>query len=393
MMVSVIENRNVLIVGRTWYPNHQLLFDEIQFQLPEYKLYYYLLSAKEKGRPWDIEGKLVNPKIIPGFYFTAFSKGVMINPGLTKYLSLVKFSLIIITPGSEIGCFTAKKFAQKRSIPSVGWIVGLREWNPNFLWRMRSVLTKSLARKFIKDQCFVFTDGTKAKNDVIKLGEVSEKDVIIVKHVIDETHFDYKNYQLGEEEKKKERAKFSLDERPLFLCISGLVRRKGLDSLLSAFEKLLRLNSNVQLLLVGDGSMRKMASDFLKKHPKNFKWIRSVPYDRIPLVYALSDYCVFPSYFDDWGNIVNECHCAKIPIICSDGVCASYDLIEHGYSGLVYKAGDVSALVELMDYALKHPKQMKIMAQNGSDFIQSEWNTKESAKIWTKYIRRAIGDE
>lgn len=388
-----MKEKNVVFISRAWYPNHQLLFDDIQSQLSgEVRLYYYLLSSKERGRTWDMRGKLLRPQVIPGLHFTIFSKEIMINPLVPKYLSMIEPELIIITPWSEAGCFAAKNFAKKKNIPTVSWIVGLREWNPNFWWKIRRILTNILAGSFIKDSGLVFADGTKAKIDAIKLG-ASEERVIIIKHVIEEDHFYYENIMLTEEKKKNKRAQLLLDDRPIFLCISQLIKRKGIDSLLGAFDILLKKNNDIQLLLVGNGPLRHLVINFYKNNPRNFKWISSVPYEEIPTYYALSDYSVVPSYFDDWCNVVNESHCAKIPVICSDGANASYDLIKHGETGLLYKTGDTKALADCMEYAIQNPQKMKIMAQNGYNFIKSEWNTKESAKIWAKYIRIAIGDD
>jgi len=169
-----------------------------------------------------------------------------------------------------------------------------------------------------------------------------------------------------------------------------LIPRKGIDSLFVAFKKLIKIHKEAKLLLIGDGPTRKRVRDFSKENLSHFKWIFSVPYEKIPLYYFLSDYFVFPTYFDDWGNVVNESHCAKLPIICSDGAHASFDLIKHGKSGLIYKAGDVNTLVELMEYAIEHPLEMEKMAQNGYSFIQSDWNQKESVEMWCKYVQVVI---
>ena len=141
---------NLLMLSRAWYPNHQILFDKIQSCLPETAaLHYYLLSSSEKGRAWRHGQCLVEPNIIPGFQFSFFSKEMMINPRITKHLAMVQPKLMVITPWSEIGCFAAKRYAQKNGIPTIGWVVGLREWSPGVSWKLRSKVTEILAKSFI----------------------------------------------------------------------------------------------------------------------------------------------------------------------------------------------------------------------------------------------------
>ncbi|HGE72473.1 TPA: glycosyltransferase [Candidatus Poribacteria bacterium] len=385
--------KNIVIVSRAWYPNHQLLFDEIQRRLVDnVQLYYYLLSEKEKNRPWNIENCLVIPQIIKGLRFSIASKEVTVNLGVKKMLRSVNPDLIIITPWSEIGCFLASNFAIKNHIPSIGWIMGLRDWSPNLIWLLRAEATRYIAKKFLKAQHLIFVYGTKAKSDAIRLGVPDEK-IVVVKHVINEEHFDYAKYSLNESDKRLKRQELLLDDRPLFICISQLVKRKGIETLLKAYNLLLQKTDEVQLLLIGEGPMRDMVIDFAEIHHKNFKWINSVPYNDVPAFYALSDFSVVPSYFDDWCTVVNESHCMKVPVICSDGAHASYDLIKHGETGLLYKAGDEKTLSEHMLYALRHPEEMKKMAEKGYNLIQSEWNTGKSVKIWSKYIIEVIGND
>ncbi len=380
----------ILMLSRAWYPNHQVLFDKIQTNLSGIaNLHYYLLANKEKGRVWNHGQCLVKPNIIPGFHFSFLSKEMMVNPNISKHLASVQPNVMVITPWSEMGCFAAKRYAQKNGIPTIGWVVGLRQWSPGVSWRLRSKATGILAKSFMKRHRFIFAYGSKAKNDAIRLGAPQDR-VIIVKHVIDEEMFDYKRIQLNEAERKRRRKSLSLDDGPVFLCIAQLIRRKGIDTLINAFRAAKKKKKDAQMLLIGDGPLRTLLNDFLKESPQGISWIRSVPYEDIGSFYELSDCSIVPSYFDDWCTVVNESHCAKVPVICSDGAHCSYDLMKHGKSGLVYQAGDSNALTEAMEYVIDNPSEMKRMAQCGYDFIQKEWNTNEAAKIWTKYLCEAM---
>jgi glycosyltransferase involved in cell wall biosynthesis len=179
-------------------------------------------------------------------------------------------------------------------------------------------------------------------------------------------------------------------EGPLFLCISQLVPRKGIQDLLHAFACLHRRRPGARLLLIGKGSLESVVREHVAEYPGDFGWLPSVPYGEIPRYYALADYFVLATHRDAWDMVINEAHCAKLPVISSDAAHAVDDLVIHGQTGLVYKAGDVAGLVEAMEYALDHPAEMKQMAERGYEFIQSTWNVQKSAQIWAQHLGIAI---
>lgn len=381
--------KEIILVIHTWFPNHQYLFDLIQENL-DYPLKYFVLSAKEKNRAWEIDKEpKVPPIVIPGLQISLFSRQVNINFNFRKYLLKTNPILVITKGWGEPGYFTARKFAKEKNIPIITWMCSRDpRVYASFSGRMIRKVSDILAKKMLKDSRFVFVYGQKAKEDAIKLG-VEEKKIVIVKFSANEENFNYKNHRLTEEEKTSFRKKIGLDERPLFLCISQLIPRKGLEDLLEVFPQIEK-KYNAQLLLIGTGQLNKVIENYAKNHRGHFYWLPSVPFKETPYYYLISDYFVFPTHFDAWGVVINEALCSKLPIICSDGAHGSYDLIKQGESGLTYKAGDKKALLESMEYALNHPSEMQRMAENGYNFIQKEWNTKESAKIWTEYIKIAI---
>ncbi|HUF47144.1 MAG TPA: glycosyltransferase family 4 protein [Vicinamibacterales bacterium] len=64
----------------------------------------------------------------------------------------------------------------------------------------------------------------------------------------------------------------------------------------------------------------------------------------LPAYYAAADVLVLPSHAESWGLVCNEAMSCGVPIIVSDGVGAGRDLTDGRRTGLVYPAGDTSAL-------------------------------------------------
>jgi len=189
--------KRILVIYPTWFPDLQSFFDSVQKKSP-HKIYFLLLSAKEKNRPWDVDTKNeVKPIVAHGHSLSILKRDTIINPFLSRSLSKINPDIVIIGTWYQLGCFTAKYFTYKNNIPLIAAVVGLND-NPSrgFFGGLRSNLSHFLAKKFIEKSNFVFARGTKAKDDAIKLGAPEDR-VVIIKQVIDEKHFDYKNNTLS----------------------------------------------------------------------------------------------------------------------------------------------------------------------------------------------------
>ena len=58
---------------------------------------------------------------------------------------------------------------------------------------------------------------------------------------------------------------------------------------------------------------------------------------------------ILPSYFDNWGLVVNEAIASGLPCIVSKNCGCAKDLIVNGISGLIFDPYNVKELSLLMD--------------------------------------------
>jgi len=103
--------------------------------------------------------------------------------------------------------------------------------------------------------------------------------------------------------------------------------------------------SQVSLLFVGAGPLE---AD-LKAAAAQYANIYFAPFQNqsfMPRTYAIADVFVLPSYgaSETWGLAINEAMCLSRPAIVSSHVGCAADLIHHQQNGLVFPAGNVSAL-------------------------------------------------
>jgi glycosyltransferase involved in cell wall biosynthesis len=381
----------VLLVAHTWFPYHQPLLEKVQ-QLLGRPIEWFVLSASDRNRAWALQEAPMRPVVVPGFRVFVGFRELNINHGFRKLLAGMDPGVVVTKGWGDPGYGMAQALARQRKIPLITWACA-RDSRTRNSWASRCLRRASnlVARRVLRNSRFVFCYGSRARKDVLALG-AREKDVIVVKQSIDEQRFDYARHRMAPEQRLKLRRRFGLDEGPLFLCVSQLIPRKGIHDLLQAFAAVRAERREAQLLLIGKGSLAPLVEQFAREHAGHFAWLPQVPYEDIPAYYQLSDCFLFPTHFDAWGVVINEAHCGRLPIICSNTAYGSEDLIVDGHSGLLYSAGDVQALRERMLWALDNPAEMERMAQNGYDFVQTSWNHQQSAHIWAENLKIAMAE-
>ena len=142
------------------------------------------------------------------------------------------------------------------------------------------------------------------------------------------------------------------DETPSachFLFCGQMIHRKGIDVLLTAFDRLVRDNPSVVLGMVGReadvtdhiSTLPEAVSSRIQLH--GFRQI-----DELPEYFARADVFVLPSRHDGWGVVINQAMAAGLPIISTDQVGAADDLIEDGKNGFIVSAGQMEPLFQAM---------------------------------------------
>ncbi|MEL7038525.1 MAG: glycosyltransferase family 4 protein [Cyanobacteria bacterium J06592_8] len=146
-------------------------------------------------------------------------------------------------------------------------------------------------------------------------------------------------------------------------------KKRPLD-LLQAF-----IQSNlpkVSLLLVGSGSLEHELRSQAANHPS----IYFAPFQnqsQMPRTYAIADLVVLPSYgsWETWGLVINEAMCLSRPVIASNHVGCAQDLVHSNRNGLVFPAGNVSALADCLQQAFSNREQLQKWAEESRKIIRN----------------------
>lgn len=126
-------------------------------------------------------------------------------------------------------------------------------------------------------------------------------------------------------------------DRLRVLFVGGVVRRKGIEHLIRAWD-LLDL-PNAELTIVGAADA--FGSSAIRSARQPVDWRGKVPRQEILEVFGSADVFVFPSLAEGSANVVFEAMACGLPVVTTP---ESGSVITHGHDGLIVPAGDPAAL-------------------------------------------------
>ncbi len=141
------------------------------------------------------------------------------------------------------------------------------------------------------------------------------------------------------------RGKFGLPERYI-VCVSRFVQRKNIDLLIDAYCRSCVHKTGLSLVLVGQGPDEQKVREHIDRRAMrdHIAIIDSVTNDDMPGLYALAEFAVLASAFDQWGLCISEAFAAGKPAIVTRTCGVADELVMDGVNGFVVEPGDATAL-------------------------------------------------
>ena len=175
----------------------------------------------------------------------------------------------------------------------------------------------------------------------------------------------------------------------VILYCGRLSSEKGLMGLLDAYEKV-KISGKV-LAFVGDGPLKQTLHDYTVDHDiESVRFFGFQNREKISSFYAISDMLVLPSYQETWGMVVSESLCFGLPVVISDQVGASLDLVEDGHNGFTFPAGDVEALAERLQRMADLPETSRRKMGENSRRLIEKWSNRDLIEPLGQYLDRIL---
>jgi phosphatidylinositol alpha-1,6-mannosyltransferase len=177
------------------------------------------------------------------------------------------------------------------------------------------------------------------------------------------------------------RRRHGLRNRPVVVCISRLVPRKGQDVLIRALPGLRRRIPGAALLLVGGGPYRETLRRLAREHgvERDVVLTGSVPWEELPCHYAAGDVFSMPCRtrrrgleVEGLGIVYLEANATGLPVVAGDSG-GSPDAVLEGETGFVVDGTDVAAVTDKLALLLGDEELRRRMGAAGRRWVESRW--------------------
>jgi phosphatidylinositol alpha-1,6-mannosyltransferase len=178
------------------------------------------------------------------------------------------------------------------------------------------------------------------------------------------------------------RDRYGLGDRPVVVCVSRLVARKGQDTLLRAWPAVTSQVPQAALLIVGGGpyadDLRQLAERTGVTSSVHFTG--PVPQAGLAAHYAAGDVFSMPCRtrrggleVEGLGIVYLEASATGLPVVGGDSGGAP-DAILEGETGYVVGGRDVAALAGRLVTLLTDPASARAMGEKGRAWVERDWN-------------------
>lgn len=185
------------------------------------------------------------------------------------------------------------------------------------------------------------------------------------------------------------RARHGLGDRPLVVCVSRLVRRKGQDVLVAALPRLRAAVPGAALMIAGDGPdrdrLRRLARD--RGVVDDVVFTGPLPAGEVAAHQAVGDVFALPCRtlgggldVEGLGIVLLEAAAAGVPVVAGRSGGAP-ETVRPGETGLLVDGCDPADVADRLAELLRDPARATAMGEAGRRWMRADWT-------WTSRARR-----
>jgi phosphatidylinositol alpha-1,6-mannosyltransferase len=177
------------------------------------------------------------------------------------------------------------------------------------------------------------------------------------------------------------RERYGLGDRPVVVCVSRMVARKGQDVLVQALPAIRRRVPDAALLLVGDGPHRRAVEKLVAQHglERDVVLAGRVPWDRTPGYFDAGDVFAMPTRTrllglepEALGICYLEAAATGLPVVAGDSGGAP-DAVLEGENGFVVDGRDVGAVADRCATLLQDVQLARRFGERGRAWVAERW--------------------
>jgi phosphatidylinositol alpha-1,6-mannosyltransferase len=180
------------------------------------------------------------------------------------------------------------------------------------------------------------------------------------------------------------RARYGLRDRPVVVCLSRLVPRKGQDMLIRALPTIRERVDGAALVIVGGGPYRETLHRLAREFgvSDHVVFTDGVPSEELAAHHAMADVFAMPCRtrgagldVEGLGIVFLEASATGVPVVAGRSGGAP-ESVRDGETGLVVDGWDVGAVAAAVGDLLADPDRAAAMGRAGRRWVVEEWQWK-----------------
>jgi glycosyltransferase involved in cell wall biosynthesis len=171
----------------------------------------------------------------------------------------------------------------------------------------------------------------------------------------------------------------------IFIFIGRIVKDKGINELVTAFDSLSETNKHCKLILVGprENHLDPLLPETELSIKTNKQIIATgVQKDIRPYV-AISHVLTFPSYREGFPNVVLQASCMELPCIVGN-INGCNEIIENNVNGLIIPVKDAKAIEKAMQFMIDFPEKRQAMIAHSRSRIIDRY---KQEFVWNEILK------
>jgi glycosyltransferase involved in cell wall biosynthesis len=183
------------------------------------------------------------------------------------------------------------------------------------------------------------------------------------------------------------------DEQPVVLMVAVLTRQKGIQVGLEALGLLRDDFPDLKALVLGNGPYRRSLEELSSKLGLSERviFLGEVEPDCLPGFYNAADIFLNPTLrIEGLPLVISEALACGTPVITSaqGGI---PDVIAHGQTGCLARAGDANGLAREIARLIENPRERQALAQAGLEFVRRNLTEEHFTDTVEKTILEVLG--
>ncbi len=311
-------------------PYRHEVFESMTDQSKDFTLTVVYLNDKQKNRSWALNDQLksasYNQIFLKGLQlFGCKTKNFFINESIVPILKRLNPAVVVISGYAQPAFWQALLFCFFNKVPYF-------TVTESHALKKRSSILKYIKMPFLK---FYYS---KALAHLV-MGKLSKKYVQSFDDqnpvVIFSNTVSIKKYS------NTLRHNREISEPIRLLFVGHLEPWKGVEDLIKVCIEVFQLQYNVNLTLVGEGSLKsKLMSQIPYSLKERITFAGFVQPNDLAKYYNSSDGFILPSRDEPWGVVAIEALANHLPVLLSDKVGCHPDVVQPSMNGLVFQSGN-----------------------------------------------------